>query len=132
MDRVILRLRDFTCTKEGDYDWWREHDLDRGHFNDEQREYFENEAVWLCARCQDVGARNGRKMAHAAEDDKLLIHQIRAEHSNKSARKQPSTAFDGLREIINIVRRGKTMLTRNVAYLYGLANGSRGNVVGVV
>ena len=33
-----LRLRDFTCTREGDYDWWREHDLDRGHFTDEQKQ----------------------------------------------------------------------------------------------
>ncbi len=31
-----LRLRDFTCTKEGDYDFWRQHDLDRGHLDAEQ------------------------------------------------------------------------------------------------
>ena len=61
-----LRLRDFTCTKDGDYDYWREHDLDRGHLNDEQKRYFEDEAVYLCARCEDVGQRNGRKLAHIA------------------------------------------------------------------
>ena len=32
-----LRLRDFTCTRSGDYDWWREHDLDRGHLSEEQK-----------------------------------------------------------------------------------------------
>ena len=73
-----------TCTKEGDYDWWRQHDLDRGHFTPEQRAYFKNEAVWLCARCEDVGDRNGRKLAHMAEDKKELIHQIWAVQS-KSA-----------------------------------------------
>ena len=127
-----LRLRDFECTKDGDYDYWREHDLDRGHLSDEQKAYFEDEAVWLCARCEDVGSRNGRKLAHMAEDGKLLVHQIHSENSNKSARKQPSTAFDGLRERIHLVRGCKIMLTRNVAYLYGLANGTRGKLVGVV
>ena len=71
-----LCLRTFTCTKEDDYDWWRLHDLDRGHFNDEQKRYVENEAVWLCARCEAVGSRNGRKLAHMAEDKKLLVHKI--------------------------------------------------------
>ena len=127
-----LRLRDFSCTKEGDYDWWREHDLDRGHLSDDQKKYFEDEAVWLCARCEDVGARNGRKLATMAETGKALVHRISAEHSSKSARKQPSNAFDGLRPVINLVRGCKVMLTRNVAYLYGLANGTRGKLVGVV
>ena len=127
-----LRLRDFACTKEGDYDWWREHDLDRGHFTEEQRQYFENEAVWLCARCEDVGLRNGRKLAHMAEDQKQVIHQIHAEHSSKAARKLGATAFDGLRSVTNLVRGCKVMLTRNIAYLYGLANGTRGKLVGVV
>ena len=35
------------------------HDLDRGHLGDDQRAYFENEAVWICNRCEDVGGRNG-------------------------------------------------------------------------
>ena len=127
-----LRLRDFTCTKEDDYDWWREHDLDRGHLDNEQKKYFETQAVWLCARCEDVGSRNGRKLAHMAEDEKMLIHRIQAECSHKSARKQPSAAFDGLRQVVHLARGCKMMLTRNVAYLYGLANGSRGGLVGVV
>ena len=93
-----LRLRDFICTKEGDYDHWLGHDLDRGHLSAEQKRYFDEEAVWLCARCEDVGCRNGRKLAHMAEDGKLLVHEIHAEHSNKSARRQPSTAFDELRD----------------------------------
>ncbi len=127
-----LRLRDFSCTKAGDHDWWREHDLDRGHLDEVQKAYFENEAVWLCARCEDVGGRNGRKLAHMAEDEKKLIHQISAVHSHKNARKLPSTAFDGLRDVVNIARGCKVVLTRNVAYLYGLANGTRGKVVGVI
>lgn len=127
-----LRLRDFACTKEGDYDWWRLHDLDRGHFNDEQKEYFENEAVWLCARCEDVGQRNGRKLRRAAESGKELIHQINAQHRTKSAKKHSAAAFGGLRQVINVVRGCKVALTRNVAYLYGLANGTRGLLVGVV
>ena len=127
-----LRLSDFTCTKEGDYDHWQGHDLDRGHLSMEQKKYFDEEAVWLCARCEDVGCRNGRKLAHMAEDGKQLVHEIRAENSNKSARKKPSSAFDGLRDRIHLVRGCKVMLTRNVAYLYGLANGTRGKLVGVV
>jgi len=127
-----LRLRDFTCTKEGDYDVWREHDLDRGHLNAEQKKYFEEKAVWLCARCEDVGSRNGRKMAQVAEAGNILVHQIHAEHSNKKARKQSSKAFDGLRPVLNLVRGCKVMLSRNVAYRYGLANGTRGTLVGVV
>ena len=46
-----LRLSDFTCTKEGDYDHWQGHDLDRGRSNSKQKRYFDEEAVWLCARC---------------------------------------------------------------------------------
>ena len=44
--------------------------------------YFEEKAVWLCARCEDVGSRNGRKLAHMAEDQKQVLHQIHAEHSS--------------------------------------------------
>lgn len=88
--------------------------------------------MWLCARCEDVGSRDGRKLAHMAEDGKELIHQIHAQHSSKSARKLASTAFDGLRSVVNLVRGCKVMLTRNVAYLYGLANGTRGKFIGAV
>ena len=126
-----LRLRDFTCTKEQDCDFWRLHDLDRGHLMEEQKEYFENKALSLCARCEDVGARNGRKLAHLAESERKIVHQIRAE-SNKSVRKPASTVFDGMRDVIHLVRECKVMLTRNVTYLYGLANGTRGTLVGVV
>ena len=126
-----LRLRDFTCTWE-DYEWWRQHDLDRGHLNEEQKAYFEEFAVWLCARCEDVGTRNGRKLAHLAEDEKKLVHQIAAEHSAKGGKKHPSSAFEGLRHVIHLVKGCFVMLTRNVAYKYGLANGTRGKLVGVV
>ena len=127
-----LRLRDFTCTKEGDWDYWKLHDLDGDHLSQEQKTYFEEQAVWLCARCEDVGTRNGRKLARRAETEKEVVHQIRAGHSSKSARRFPSTAFDGLRDVINVVRGCKVMLTRNVSYLYGLANGTRGTLIGVV
>ena len=73
-----------------------------------------------------------RKLAHMADDKKLLVHKIFAEHSTPSAKKQPSSAFNGLRPFIHAVRGCKMMLTRNVAYLYGLANGTRGSLVGVV
>ena len=33
---------------------------------------------------------------------------------------------------MHLVRGCKVMLTRNVAYMYGLANGTRGKLVGVV
>ena len=127
-----LRLRNFECTKEDDWDYWREHDLDRGHFNQEQIDYFENEAVWLCARCEDVGTRNGRKLAQMADRYKELIHKIVAVHSRKSACKLSSVAFEGLRPVIHLVRGCKVMLCRNIAYLFGLANGTRGTLVGVV
>jgi len=132
VDRVVLTLRDFTCTKEEDWDYWRLHDLDRGHFNDEQKTYIEENAIWLCARCEDVGTRNGRKLARRAESAKEVIHQIQANHSSKSAKNLESSAFDGLRDKVHLVRGCKVMLTRNVAYLYGLANGTRGTLIGVV
>jgi hypothetical protein len=106
--------------------------LDRGHLNEKQREYFETVALWLCARCEDVGGRNGRKLAHMAEDGKELVHQIHALHSSKSARKFSAAVFDGLRSVVNLVRGCKMVLTRNVAYKYGLANGTRGTLIGVV
>ena len=127
-----LRLRDFTCTKDGDYDWWRTHDLDHGHLTEDQKKYFEDKAVWLCARCEDVGRRNGRKLSRLAEAGKELVHRIYAQHNNKHAKKHPGTAFNGLRQVINVVRGCKIALTKNVAYLYGLANGTRGTLVGVV
>ena len=71
-------------------------------------------------------------MAHMAEDQKEFIHQIHAQHSSKHARKHPSTAFNGLRSHIDLVRGCKGMITRNIAYLYGLANGARGKILGVV
>ena len=81
-----LRLRDFCRTKDRDYIHWQEHDLDRGHLSSEQKKYFDEEAVWLCARCEDVGCRNGRKLAHMAEEGKQLVHQIHAKTSSKRAK----------------------------------------------
>jgi len=128
-----LRLRDFTMDYYDDYCQWYTHDLrHEGHFNKDQKMYFDNKAVWICARCEDVGCRNGRKLAHMALDNQTIIHQIHAMHSNKSARKQSTAAFDGLRPVINLVRGCKVMICRNVAYLHGLANGTRGTMVGVV
>ena len=130
--RSCLRLLDFLCTKEDDYDHWRQHDLDRGHFNEEQKAYFENNAVWLCARCEDVGARNGRKLARLAESQKVMIHRITSQHSRKSGSTQRSAAFEGLRSVVRLARGCKVILVRNVAYLFELANGTRGTLVGVV
>ena len=80
-----------------------------------------------------MGSENGKKLAHKAQDEKLLKHWIYARHSTHKASKwQPSSAFDGLRGVINLVRGCKVMLTRNIAYKYGLANGTRGKLVGVV
>ena len=86
----------------------------------------------MCARCEDVGSRNGRKLARMADDERKLIHQIKAEHTSRSGKKYPSTDFDGLRPVIHLVRGCKVMLTRNVAYRYGLANGTRGKLIGEV
>ena len=128
-----LRLRDFTMDYEGDYKAWLQHDLHRGHLNTEQKEYFNNEALWLCSRCEDVGADNGRKLAKRALDQKLLVHRIKAVHAGaKKAKMQTSTVFDGLRRTIHLVRGCKVLVTRNIAYKYGLANCTRGTLVGVV
>ena len=115
-------------TKYGGCMTWTE-----GHLTAEQNQYFQTEAVWLCTRCEDVGRENGKKLAHKAQDEKLPVHHINARHSNhRAAKKHPSTAFDGLRSVINLVRGCKAMHTRNVAYKYGLANGTRGKLVGVI
>ena len=85
---------------DGDYEVWRQHDLDRGHLTAEQKKYFQTEAVWLCTRCEE----NGKKLAHNAQDENLLVHGIHARHStHKGAKRQPSAAFDGLRQVINLV-----------------------------
>jgi hypothetical protein len=55
-----LRLRDFKMTMDQDWKQWQKYDLDRGHFSEKQKGYFETTAVWLCARCEDVGSRNCR------------------------------------------------------------------------
>ncbi|MDA8609542.1 hypothetical protein N9L19_01350 [bacterium] len=126
-----LRLRDLATIYDGDYEVRRQHEFDRGHLTEEQNKYFQTEAVRLCTRCRDVGSENGKKLAHRAQDEKLLVHRINARHStHKAAKMQPSSAFDGLRHVINLVR-GCNM-TRNIAYKYGLANGTRGKLVGVV
>jgi len=132
-----LRLRDFSMDYEHDYKAWRLHDLHKGHLTQEQKDYFNNEAVWLCSRCEDVGDQNGRKLANRALDHKLLVHRIKASHEGtastaKKARMQPSSVFDGLRRTIHLVRGCKALITRNIAYKYGLANGTRGMLVGVV
>ena len=59
-----LRLRDFAMTYDGDYEVWRQHDLDRGVLTREQKNYFQIEAVWLCTRCEDIGRENGKQFAH--------------------------------------------------------------------
>ncbi len=51
---------------------------------------------------------------------------------SRSAKKLSSAAFDGLRSIINLVRGCKMVLTRNVAYKCGFANGTRGDFIGAV
>ena len=132
-----LRLRDFTCTKHEDYDVWMQHDLDRGHLTQEQKRYFDEEAVWLCARCEDVGARNARKLRSMVEQDYQVVHKIEAVHlgthsQQKRAKKCDSKVFEGLRDTVHLVRGCKVMLTRNVNYAKGLANGTRGKVVGIV
>ena len=132
-----LRLRDFNMDFEQDYKVWLKHDLHRGHFTQEQKDYFHHQAVWLCSRCEDVGEVNGRKLAERALDSQLLVHRINAVHdgkesTSKKARMQPSSAFDGLRATIHLVRGCKVLITRNIAYKYGLANGTRGTLVGVV
>ena len=112
-----LRLRDFEMSYDGDYEVWQQHDLDRGHLTSEQKEYFKPQAVWLCTRCEDVGCENSKRLAHKAQDEKLLVHRIHACHSqHKAAKRQPSSAFDGLRSFINLVRGCKVMITRNIAY----------------
>ena len=63
-----LRLRDFAMTYDGDYQVWRQHDLDRGDLTREQQNYFQTEAVWLCTRCEDVGSEDGKKLAHKTQD----------------------------------------------------------------
>ena len=131
--RSCLRLRNFAMEKERDYDVWMQHDLDRGQLTPEQKQYFEDEATWLCARCEDVGARNGRKLREMVQREHKVLHQIRAEHlGSKQARKQPAKAFDGLRDVLHLVKDCKVMLTRNIAYGLGLANGTRGKLIGVV
>ena len=132
-----LRLRDFTCTQEEDYDEWMKHDLDRGHLTHEQKKYFDEEAVWLCARCEDVGARNGRKLRSIVEQQCQVVHKVEAVHhgtqsQQRRAKKCDSKTFEGLRDTVRLVRGCKVMLTRNVNYAKGLANGTRGKVVGIV
>ena len=103
-----LRLRDFQMNLD-DYFAWIKHDLRRGHLTQEQKDYFNQKAVWLCSRCEDVGQQNGRKLASRAQDKELLVHKIVALHpgskgSASKAAKLGSSAFDGLRPVVHLVR----------------------------
>ena len=85
-----------------------QHDLDRGHLTQEQKRYFDEEAVWLCARCEDVGARNGRKLRTMVEQGCQVVHKIEAVHlgthsQQKRAKKCDSKVFEGLRDTVHLV-----------------------------
>ena len=67
-----------------------------------------------------------------AEEGALLIHRTEASHSMRSAKKLSSTAFDGWRSVVHLVRGCKVMSIKSVAYLFGLADGSQGRFVGAV
>jgi hypothetical protein len=62
-----LRLRDFKMDLQRDYNFWILHDLRRGHFTAAEKQYFDDNAVWICAKCEKVGARNGRTLAAMVE-----------------------------------------------------------------
>ncbi len=66
-----------------------------------------------------------------------MVHKIEAVHlgshsQQKRAKQCDSKVFEGLRDTVHLVRGCKVMLTRNVNYAKGLANGTRGKVVGIV
>ena len=128
-----LRLRDYSMDYWYDYQYWMQHDLRRGNLTEEEKKHFDEKAVWLCARCEKVGSRNGRKLAKLAEDNNSMIHKINARHSNHlSAKRKSASEYGGLRHVLHLSRGCKVVLTRNVAYLYGLANGTRGKLISLV
>ncbi len=139
---ACLRLRNLTedlrPQLKADHARWKMHDLQTGHFSAEQKTYFHEKAVWLCALCKDVGRRNGKKLSDLARRTEQPVHRISAKHSAsltrsiRRARKRTSKEFGGLRTAIHLVKKCKVMITRNVSYLHGLANGTRGTVVGFV
>jgi len=107
--------------------------LRRGHFTAAEKQYFDDNAVWICAKCENVGKRNGKKLAAMVESNLSMIHRISARHSHHtSAKKKPSSEYGGLRPVLHLTLGCKVVLARNVAYLYGLANGTRGILVSVV
>ena len=65
---------------------WMQHDLDRGHLTRDQKRYFDEEAVCRCARCEDAGARNGRKLRSMVEQDGQVVHKIEAVHCDLEIR----------------------------------------------
>ena len=83
--------------------------------------------------CKNVGQRNGLKLASMASKMSMPIHRIKARYTGlKSSKKKSSQEFNGLRRVIHLAVGCKVVITRNVSYLYGLANGARGKVVGFV
>ena len=113
------------------YHYWREHGLDRAHFNEEHKEYFHTKAVWLCA-CKDVGTRNGRKLAVLAQESARIVQRIQTMPRVKSDQERSSHAFSGLRSVIKLERKCMVIITCNVAYHHGFVNGTRGILVGFV
>ena len=110
-----------------DYDVWRLHGLDRGHLTRGQKTYFDNAAVWLCTRNEDVGRENGRRLARRAQAEELIVRRASVRHSaHKAAKRQPSSALDGLRPAINLARGCKARITRSIA-----ANGAHSRLVSV-
>ena len=62
-----------------------------------------------------MGTEHGKKLANRAQDEKVLVHRVKARHSSyKLAARQPSCVFDCLCRVINRVRGCKVMLTRNI------------------
>lgn len=127
-----LRLRDDTCTHDQDYQLWKKHDLEQGNLTYSEKSYFHHHAVWLFPGKEDAAIHNGRKLADMASKGQLTIHCINAKHSHNSQKYQPSSIFDGLRNVIHLVVGSKVMLTRNIAPLCGLRKDTRGTVVGVL
>ena len=107
-----MDLRNFKLRCREHWESWLLHDLDRGHLTAEQKDYFETKAIWLCARLVNVSRRNGERLAALAHAESRMIHRIHAHYprarSHSELSKRPASEFDGLRDVINLVRAVKS------------------------
>ncbi|CAK0879229.1 unnamed protein product [Prorocentrum cordatum] len=131
-----LRLRDGAMTLH-DYSLWCGHDVSAVPHDRPLRRALETDALWLTTENKKVGERNGAKLARHSEANGAPVFAFDAVHSDPRAEKRPPDEFYQLRTKVHLSVGAPVLLTSNLLWelrvvRFGLMNGARGRVVGIV